>query len=53
MQEIPEEFLSALSDDPEAMQRFSGLPDPEKDSVLLRARGARTRQELQQLISRL
>jgi len=51
--EMPGEFLSALSKDAAAMQRFSGLPDEEKDNVLSHARGAKSAQELDHIISRL
>lgn len=53
MTEIPGEFLSALSKDSAAMHRFSGLPDDEKDEVLSHARGAKSAQELDHIVSRL
>lgn len=51
--EIPGEFLSALSQDAAAMQRFSGLNDDEKDQVISHARGAKSAQELDHIVSRL
>ncbi len=53
MPEIPNELLSALSQDTAAMQRFSGLTDPEKDEVLEQARGAKSPQEIDHIVSRL
>lgn len=53
MAEIPREFLSVLESDPTAMQRFAGLPDPEKEAVLNGVRHARSAQELAHIISRL
>lgn len=35
------------------MHRFSGLPDDEKDEVLSHARGAKSAQELDHIVSRL
>lgn len=53
MPEIPDDFLSALSQDTAAVQRFSGLPDPEKDEVLDQARSAKSPQEIDHIVSRL
>ncbi len=53
MPEMPDEFLTALSRNKEAMQRFSGLPDPEKDTVLNRVRGARTQGEMDDIVNKL
>lgn len=53
MPEIPDEFLTALSRDPQAMQRFSGLPDPEKNTVLNKVRGARTQGDLDDIVNKL
>lgn len=53
MAEIPEEFLSALSGDTAAMQRFAGLPDREKEDVLHTIRRAQSAQEIDQIVSRL
>ncbi len=53
MTEIPDELLSALSKDASAMQRFSGLPDNEKDDVVSRAHTAKSAQEIDHIVSRL
>lgn len=53
MDEIPREFLTALSGDPAAMRRFCGLPEEEKDGVVQRARAVRSDQELRELLSKL
>lgn len=53
MDEMPRSFLRCLARDPEAMKRFAALPEGVKEQQLARARGARSRAELEALVREL
>lgn len=53
MAQIPQAFLTAMSGNTEAMTRFCGLTDVEKDAVVRRAGQAASQQELYEIITRL
>ena len=53
MDEMPRSFLRCLARDPEAMKRFAALPEGVKEQQLARARGTRSRAELEALVREL
>lgn len=53
MTEMSGEFLSALSADPSATMRFSGLPEEEKEQILQNAKRAHSAQEIEHIVSRI
>lgn len=52
-QQLPQGFSMALSQRPEAMERFAALPEAERQAVVAQARSARTKQEMQSCVDRL
>ena len=52
-QQLPQGFSMALSQRPEAMERFAALPEAERQAVVDQARGARTKQEMRACVDRL
>ncbi len=44
--ELPLGFGFAMAQRPEAMERFAALPEAEREALVNRARGARSKQEM-------
>lgn len=52
-QELPLGFGFALAQNPEAMQKFSGLPQAQRDQILQKAHSVSSKREMQALVSEL
>lgn len=52
-QEMPLGFSFALAQNPEAMQRFSALSQPERERILQKAHSVSSKREMQALVSEL
>jgi|GEM_PF-1993771 len=50
---IPLGLAMALAQDPESMRAFSSLPTEQQDSLLSSARSAKSRTEIQSIISKI
>lgn len=48
---LPIGFAMALAQNEAAMQRYALMPEPEKQAVLGKARGARSEREMNQIVS--
>ena len=53
MDEFPKDFLSAMDGDAQKATRFAGLSEEEKDHILNKARGAKSRREIDELVGRI
>lgn len=51
--ELPMGFGMALSRNPEAMERFAGLPETEQKAILEGVRAVRSKQEMQAYVENL
>ncbi|MBP3305814.1 MAG: hypothetical protein J6L24_07580 [Oscillospiraceae bacterium] len=51
--ELPIGFGFALAQDPDAMIKFSNLPDASRSEILRRARSASSEQEMRSLVNEL
>lgn len=51
--ELPQGLAMALSQRPEAMERFAALPEAERRAVVNAAQAARSRQEMRACVERL
>lgn len=51
--ELPLGLGLAMAQRPEAMERFTALPEAERQAVVDQARGARTKQEMRACVDRL
>lgn len=52
-QELPQGLSMALSQRPEAMERFAGLPEEERRAVIDAAHAARSKSEMRACVDRL
>lgn len=50
MEELPQGLLQSLARNPEAMKRFCALPEGVKEQQIARARGVRSRAEMDALV---
>ncbi len=53
MDAFPEELLNALSKNRDAVTRFAGLDDQEKEAIANNVRGAKSAKEIDHIVSRL
>jgi len=51
--ELPLGFGFAMAQRPEAMERFAALPEAEREALVNRARGARSKQEMRACVDAL
>jgi|GEM_PF-2475008 len=51
--DMPQSFVQALARDKNAMRRFAQLPAGERANLANRARSAASREELEELLSRI
>ena len=52
-QQLPQGFSMALSQRPEAMERFAALPEAERQAVIAAARAASSKAEMRACVDRL